>query len=212
VHAILAQFGLSDETRVPVLPAAPLIERVWLANPWPIVILLIVLAAATFVVLNARGRAVRGLAIAAAFLLAAVGAYVTSMLVETDREAISSATRELVRATAAADRAALGELLSDDLSMRVTRVPRSADKSETIALIERLVAGQYGVSGATVLECQATLDGPRLGRTHVRVRTTSQVGVLPSWWRIDWVLEDDRSWRARRIEALWIPGVPNPGG
>lgn len=212
VPVVLAQFDFDAGASVAPLPSAPFLERFVLENPWPAVILLGLLAIAVFVVLNTRAKVRQGLIAAGVMMALAGGCYLASVLVTTPREQMKRATRELVGATARVDLIELDRLLADDLSVRVTGLARSAGKSETMDAVENRLGRQYRVKEHAILETQATLDGPRLGRTQVRVRVGSEYGVLPSWWRVDWELGPDEEWRARRIEALWIPGVPNPGG
>lgn len=209
---VLAQFDFAPGPVVPPLPPAPFFHRFVLENPWPAVLLLVLLGIAVLVVLNARAKLRTGLIAASVLFALAGGCYLTSALVTTHREQMKLATRELVGATARVDLVGLDRLLSDDLSVRVTRLSRSAGKRETIDAVESMLGRQYRVREHSILEIQATLDGPRLGRTQVRVRVASDFGDLPSWWRVDWELGADGAWQARRIEALWIPGVPNPGG
>lgn len=198
--------------RVPPLPKAPLIERFVLENPWPGVVLLLLAALAGFAALNARARLRDAMLVSTALLLAAVGLLIISARVQTPREQIFAETGALVAAVAKVNLPQLDRMLSDDLSVRVTRVPRSADKHAVMDLVESILGRQYQVRDCFILEMQATIDGPRLGRSQVRVRADSAYGSIPSWWRVDWELAADGRWRVRRIEALWIPGVVNPAG
>jgi hypothetical protein len=212
MSAILAQFNILEGADIPPLPSAPAIERLLLANPWPATTVLVLLAIAVFVVLNARGKLRQG-AIAAGVLAAlAALAFGLSTLIETDREALKMQTNALVSAVIQVDRPEMEKLLEDDLSMRATRIPRNADKQQVINTVESVLGGLYQVTDHDILETQAAIYGPRVGSTQVRVRVASEFGALPSWWRIDWKRGDDGFWRASRIEALWIPGIPNPGG
>lgn len=210
--AVLAQFDFDAGGKVPPLPNAPFFERFVLENPWPAVMLLAMLGIALLAILNARARLKAGLMVGGALFALAGSCYLASVLVTTPREHMKRATRELVGAAARVNLGELDRLLSDELTVRVTRLSRSAGKRDTMEAVEAMLGNQYRVREHTILETQATLDGARLGRTQVRVRVTSDYGPLPSWWRVDWELGSDGRWRARRIEALWIPGVPNPGG
>lgn len=210
--AILAQLDFMGGANIPPLPGAPLIERFFLTNPWPMMVIMAIAAIAVFVVLNARGKIKVALISAAVLLAAAAAIVLVATLIQTDREHMQARTRELVKAVAEVDRPALESLFSDDLTIRVFRVPPDADKDQIIAAVETQIGRLYKVNDYAVLEVQATLDGPRVARTQTRVRVGSDMGAIPSWWRLDWVLENDAVWRVRRIEALWIPGVPNPGG
>lgn len=210
-NAVLAQLDFAAPN-IPKLPAPPLLERILFDNPWALVIVLALAAVVLFIVLNGRGKLRAGLLTAAALLLAAGGAYLTSVLVTTPREQIKQATRELVDATAGVRLNDLERLLDDDLVLRVFGVPRDAGKTETLAAVDKRLGSQYVIREHSIQEMDATIDGPRVGRTHVRVHVASDMGALSSWWRVDWERGEDDVWRARRIEALWIPGIPNPGG
>lgn len=212
MSAVLAQLNLFEGASVPPLPSSPLIERILLDNPWPTVVAMLLVGVVGFLILNQRGRAKHGLVVFGAALVAAAGAFVCAMVVETDREAMKRRSRELIGAVARVEVESLEELLDGDMELNVTQVGRGVGKEQTIASVRRYLGSVYPVREHTILELQSTLDGPRLGRTQVRVRVTSDVGVLPSWWRVDWLRDTDGTWRARRIEALWIPGVSRPGG
>jgi hypothetical protein len=209
--AFLAQLNLQSPV-IPPLPAPPLVERLTLEDPIAGVVLLLALAVALFFVLNARGRIRQACAAAGALALLAAGLLALASFVDTDREIIAARTRELVAAVSAADRAQMDQLLADDLTVRVTRVPPGASKEVVMATVESEVRTLYHASEHEVLDLQAAMYGPRVGRTQTRVRVGSEYGAIPSWWRLDWQRGNDGRWRATRIEALWIPGVPNPAG
>lgn len=212
MSAVFAQFNMLQGVEIPPLPPAPAMERLLLANPWPAVIVLILLAIAAFVILNARGRLRQG-SIAAGILLVLAGlAFGIATLVQTDHENLKAQTRALVSAVVEVNRSEMENLLDEDLTMRATRLPANADKQQVIDTVESVLGNQYRASDHDILELQAAIFGPRVASTQVRVRVASEFGAIPSWWRIDWKRGDDGQWRATRIEALWIPGIPNPGG
>lgn len=211
MSAILAQFGL-DAPNIPPLPSPPPIAHFLLENPIPGVALLVLIAVVLFLILNSRGKIKPAIA-SAALLIALAGAlFAVATLIETDREIIKARTRELVAAVARVDRSGMHEVMSEDITPHVTKVRRDATRDELIARVEEYVGGVYGATGHDILDLQAAMYGPRVGRTQTRVRVSSPLGTVPSWWRIDWQLENDGVWRASRIECLWLPGIPNPGG
>jgi hypothetical protein len=212
MSAVFAQSGIFEGASVPPLPASPLIERVLLENPWPSAVVCVLVGVVVFMMLNSRRKARLGLAIGALVFGLGVVAVVLAGLIETDREAIKRSSRALVAAVASVDVAALERLLDEDMELRVTGVSRGAGKEQTIAAVQRYLGSMYSVREHRVLDLQSTLDGPRLGRTQVRVRVETDGGMLPSWWRLDWLRANDGSWTVRRIEAMWIPGVSSPGG
>jgi len=212
MSAILAQLNILEAAKIPALPSAPAIERLLLANPWPAMIVLVLIAITALIILNARGKLRQG-TIAAGILLALAGlAFALATLIETDRETLKAQTSALVAAVVEVNHAEMENLLDEDLSMRATRLPRNADKQQVIETVERVLGNVYQVTDHDILEIQAAMYGPRVGSTQVHIRVGSEYGAVPSWWRIDWKRSDDGFWRASRIEALWIPGIPNPGG
>lgn len=211
MSAVLAQFNF-EEAKIPPLPSPPPIAHFLLENPIPGVVLLILIAIVAFLVLNARGKVKPALLLAALLVTLAGVLFAVASVVQTDRETISARTRELVAVVAAVNRPGMEEILADGLVTRATRVPRDATKDQVIAIVESELGVKYQASSHEFLDLQAAMYGPRVGRTQARVRVSSDYGGIPSWWRIDWQLDDDGRWRASRIEALWIPGVPNPGG
>jgi len=211
MSAVLAQFSF-EEAKIPPLPTPPPVAHFLLENPIPGVVFLLLVAVVVFLMLNARGR-VRPALLSAALIVVLAGVlFAVASIVDTDRERISARTRELVGVVTAVDRAGMEEILADGLVTRATRVPRNATKDQVIAIVESEVGVKYRASAHEFLDLQAAMYGPRVGRTQTRVRVSSEYGGIPSWWLIDWHLEDDGIWRASRIECLWIPGIPNPGG
>ncbi len=210
--AILAQLDFINGGSIPPLPSAPIIERLFLANPWPTVLAIVLLAVTLFLVLNARGKIKPALVTSGTLAVLAIVAFFVSTSTVTDRERIKMRTVELIEAVAQVDLVVLHAILHEDLTTHATRVPKNATKADVIELVERIIGQTYSVTNHKVLDLQSTIYGPRVGRTQTRVRVGSEFGEIPSWWQIDWTRQEDGTWLVSRIEALWIPGVPNPGG
>lgn len=187
----------------PPLPRGSLFDRFLLENPWPTAVALVVFAAAVLASSNARGRLRQGLTAAAVCVAAAIGVWVLAFLVETPRERIRQRTADLVRVTVSADVAALDSMLDESVTLATVLSPSGIDKPGILRAVEQVLRGQYAIHDHRVLTTQATIDGPRVARSQVRVRVTPEATRIPhsSWWRIDWIY-DGSQWRVTRIEAL----------
>lgn len=209
---------LAQNTTVAPLASPPLLPRLFLEQPLPVVLLLVVLAVAAFVVLNGRSKARQGMLGGAALVAAAAGVWLLARFVQTDREAIMAQTGRLVGSTVRSDTAAMDRILAADarlfpgVRIPMVDVPTQGwDKAGILKLAPENVS-RWQVEEAAVLEMQGRLDGPTSGRTQVRVRTlVSRVPVI-SWWRITWRQGPDGAWTASAIEPLEISGIPGIGG
>ncbi|MFI4915919.1 MAG: hypothetical protein ACIAS6_05350 [Phycisphaerales bacterium JB060] len=193
------------------LPPAPLLERFLLEQPLLPVIVLALLAIIAVVAFFGRSQRRRGLLVAGILIAIAGAVYATASLVTTEREHLQARTVELIGATAQADTAALQDLLTEDASLRVTgelsRVLQPLDGREAIldAATYRL-RGRYTIDGWSIRDSQATIDGPNVGRTLVRVGVdaSSFSRTHYSWWRLHWERGPGGVWRCFEIEPRWI--------
>lgn len=202
--------------RVEPLPGAPLLESVLFERPWVVVVALLVGAVVVLFVFNARGRAKHGAMAAAALALVAAAIWGIAATVVTHRERLEARTRELVEATATADVAALDRILAPNARAFYSAAPRGMDREAILDWVSINLGGRggYGIRSHRVPEVQATLDGERVGRTQVRVIVTVAdrfgEGPVDSWWRVDWNLDDDGTWRPIGIRPLMVFGRADP--
>lgn len=196
---------------VPALPGAPAVEVLLFESPTPAIIALVVAGLAAFFAMRARGQAGRGALVGGGLALVAAGLVAMASLVVTPREAMSTRTRELVRAVATVDVATLRELLAPDARMINDRFPLLRDidassRDEILANVQEHLGREHAVQDWAILKMQAKRDGPNAGRTQTQVRVDAG-GPNFSWWRIDWRLEEDGQWRVIGIEPLFIGGL-----
>ena len=193
----------SDQPPPAALPGSPLFDHLVLERPFALVIVLCLTAGISFMVAAARNRRRAGATIAALLLLAAAGVFALSTLVQTPREALAARTRTLIGAIATVDTAALDDLLAHNAVMRYAFARGGIGKDAIIAHVKRYLGADYALASHSVREMQATLDGPRVGRTQVRVRAVSTAGPrLTSWWLLDWTQDADGTWRVTQIQPL----------
>lgn len=215
LHTLLAQF-LPPPAKVPPLPSPPLLPRLFLEQPTPLAVALVIATIVSMAVLNRRGKAVQG-TVAAAFGVLVAAVIILATAVQTDRERIAAATEDLVNAAAAVDQTALDRMLAPDVRLlaqaRINeQVQREGpkltdsgwDKATILAQADEYLKGPFKVSSAAVLETQALLDGPTSGRTQVRVRAVPEIYNFPviTWWRVTWRKGSDGQWQAIAIEPL----------
>ncbi|MDX2016295.1 MAG: hypothetical protein SFY95_01490 [Planctomycetota bacterium] len=190
------------------LPTGPLWERWLLESPWPTAGLLVLAGLVAFALLNRAGRA--GAAIASALTALALGAgvIVLANIVTTEREALRARSFSIVAAVAARDQALVGTLLAPNA--RLTKWPLALTGRD--AIVER-VGSVPAIHEWALLEAQASLDGPAVGRTQIKLRITPDQTRAPnlSWWRLDWQRDAQGQWVVIQIEPLAVHGITNIG-
>ncbi len=212
----LSQISLGDPASVRPLPARPFLSHLFLENPMPLVGVCVAGAIVAFFVLNARGRAALAVIVGLVLATLAGGFYSIAAAVRTDHEALDEQSARLVDAAATLDFAALRDVLSPEARIESTiaqsEIPLAKGREAIVDAVRSTLGGTYSVKEHATLEVQATLDGPQVGRTQVRVRVTPSGGMYEvpmfSWWRIDWRRGGDGEWHAVVIEplAIWWPG------
>ncbi|MBM4107401.1 MAG: hypothetical protein FJ255_01065 [Phycisphaerae bacterium] len=204
---------LVQVTPPPDLPRPPLWEALLFERPLPAVVALLLVAAIVAWTGLAGGRR-RALLIALAMAALAPAWCALAVLVTTDREAVARRSRDLVRAVADVRVADVARILDQDATLAYFRAPAGLDRDGILREVERTLGGAYRVNEARVGRVQATLDGPDLARTQVKVTVVPEATAYPhlSYWRLDWRRGDDGVWRVFAIEPLAIAGVRAPGG
>ena len=188
---------------VPSLPDPPMIEHYLFESPGLGVVALVIIGIGAFVVLNRRAQPARGIAGGGVCVLLAAAWWATASLVTTPREVLIARSVVLVDLAGSGDSDEIALMLDEQI--RVVAWRDSAGREKLLDDLERVVRGRGGVESARVVASSGTLDGPNVGRTHVRIRVEASSLAPPlSWWRIDWVLRGDQ-WRAVRLEWLDAP-------
>lgn len=193
------------------LPPPPLLERFLFEQPLLPIAVLVLLAIIAVVAFASRNQRRRGLLVAGVLVAVAAGVYLASMLVTTERETLLGRTEVAIGATAQVEVDAMSEILTEDAYLRTTgaiaRVqPPVEGRTEIIDLAARRLQSRYRVSQWEILDRQATIDGPNLGRTLVRVGVDVDgfSRTHYSWWRLHWERGPDGVWRCFELEPLWI--------
>ena len=184
------------------LPTGPLVHRVLLENPWPLIAVLSVTAILALVVGNARGQLKRGGGIAVACFAVAALLWIIAAMVETTRETLKRRTIELVGVTAAADLPRLDAMLDGSAQLFTSQHRGGAGKDQILRATAEFLDGVYRVREHQVGQLEAVVDGANVARTQARVRVvTDSTGPFVSWWLIDWRLDGDQ-WRVTGIRAV----------
>lgn len=186
------------------LPKPPALERYLFEQPLPTMVVLSAGAVVAIVVFHRRAQLRRGLLIAGACLALAAGAYALAQAVVTEREILQRESVELVRHVTRADLPRLERVLHPDVTLVAnTRAWGELDRRGILGRVNGLL--KTADLRAGVLENQAVLDGPNVGRTQLRVRVQDPNYIDLAWWRIDWRREPNGYWRVVRIERLAAP-------
>ncbi|UYV13969.1 MAG: hypothetical protein NCW75_06680 [Phycisphaera sp.] len=193
------------------LPPPPLLERFLFEQPLLPIAVLVLLAIIAVVAFASRNQRRRGLIVAGVLVAVATGVYLASMLVTTERETLLERTEVAIGATAQVEVDAMSEILTEDAYLRtagaIARVQLPVEgRTEIIDLAARRLQSRYRVGQWEILDRQATIDGPNLGRTLVRVGVDVDgfSRTHYSWWRLHWERGPDGVWRCFELEPLWI--------
>jgi hypothetical protein len=179
--------------------------------------MLIIAGIVTFIILNRRGKLRQGMLVGTGLIVVGIGVWILAAAVQTDREAITTQTRDLIGATARAQTTDLDRLLAPDarlfVSIRIPGVTISSaglDKADILKKVKQELGQAHTVSECAILETQAVIDAPGSGRSQVRVRAVIDSFPTFSWWKVTWGRGNDGPWRATAIQPLDV-GFPGTG-
>lgn len=196
------------------LPAAPLLERFLFEQPLLPVAVLVLLAVIAVIAFAGRNQRRRGMMVAGVLVAGAGVIYLVSTLVTTEREELLQRTEVLIGATARVDSSVLADMLTADAAMRTSGglsrwVPSIEGRAEIIDGASRNLQGSYRVREWEILDRQAAIDGPNVGRSLIRVgvEVDGFSRTHYSWWRLHWERGPDGQWRCFEIEPRWILGA-----
>ncbi len=205
MQKILAQLDNLIPPDPPPLGSPPLLQRLVLEQPLPLVALLVLAGFGLMYYLNSRGQGRRALVAGFGLILAGAAVWVLGSVVTTRRERLMTATADLVGVTARLDEAGMDRLLADDVHLfsRLRAagfsVAAGGVDKETLMSLARGALTQYPVREQYVSRLQAEVTGPSTGRSQVLVRVVVGDGSFSmphlSWWRIVW-REQGGQWRA----------------
>ncbi|MFK7758367.1 MAG: hypothetical protein AB8C13_00290 [Phycisphaerales bacterium] len=204
------QSALFEPTNLPEIePSSPLTSAMF-ESPLIAMVGLVLMGVLLLLALRSRAQIKAGLIAFLCSLLLAGGLWVSSTLVETDRESVSNIARQLVDATATGDRSRLESIMIP--SITVTASFASAQgRDKVVDLAAKRVPPI--VDSYTIPEIRADLPGPRVARTMIKIRAKSDSAPLgSSWWMVNWQRSspDSSDWLATSIQPVWIQGISSP--
>lgn len=192
----------------PPLPAGPVWERLVLEEPLMLTAALLGGALLGFFLLNRRGKAGKGFAVAGGLGLLTALLWLVAGRVSTEREQVAEAGAALVDAAARADVAALAGMLDESAVAYAREFPAGISKDRILAEVRRTLGERFQVKEQEVLASQAAIDGPGVARAQLKVRVVESGTGLPftSWWRLDLRRDGAGRWLTTGIRPLhpWI--------
>lgn len=221
MSATLAQIT-PNPPKLRSMPEAPIPTMLLLENPWILAGVLTLTALGALVILNSRGKARLGLITAGIAAAVAAAVVLIASAITTDRESIRRRTSELIDAIARADATAVDRLLAPVATAGAEGrfgVEFTRDELLDEVRAARANAGAYrsadgiGVLEYRIREIRAGLASPTIGRTQANVVITPSASNFPTgtWWELDWDKHPDGSWKVRRVELVWVAGIPGIG-
>lgn len=199
----------------PPLPDPSWFDRLILESPGALVLGIVLLVIGGVIAGRRAAWGNRVLAIAGTVALLGIGIIAVSILVQTDREEITSRTERITAAVVNANRQEMESLLGANLQVTYFGAPQGMNKQETIERVTTLhTTGILAGVKAGVSAVQAAADNQRFGRSQVKVSASGDItGGYPtiSWWKLEWEKVDDE-WKVIAVEPISIPGIKNPTG
>jgi hypothetical protein len=177
-----------------------------LENPWPLAVVLVIVAATIFRL--AVHRDDRRLLIPAATVFIVAGVtLVIGLLVETSGEAAADRTRAFV---AAASDGRIDEMLvslDPDATLHIGRIESPGLPIEELRRMIDALGSRHRIEQNTItlLNSVGTGSNTALVELACLTRTTSSLGTVPTRWLLEW----DRGsgdWQVRSITAISIAG------
>ena len=184
-------------------------------NPWPLGIVLAVLAAGTLIHALREGLPSR-LRIAAALAIASGAVFVIEAFVTTPSEHAARVTRAFIDAAEAGDVTTAVGLLADDASMSFgdPRAP-GIGHDALLGIIDQL-AGRYRVATNRITRFEPGEIGPDEGEVQFGCLTElergADFGPTPSAWIVRVHRDDDEVWRIRRLTMESVAGRRGESG
>lgn len=197
------------EPAMPSVPDAPFLERWVTGTGYAGAGLLAAVGVVAYLVLSRTPRARMAVpALIGLWLMGGV-VLVIGTVVQTPRESLRAAARDLVEAAVTGDTARLGPMLHENARVR-TRYASAEGRERILPLVGRV---EYRIRSHSVRRVEVDLRGPRVARTHVRLSVTSDTLPPASIWTVDWQrVSDDAPWVVTLIEPFWIQGMTDPAG
>lgn len=197
------------------LPDASWFDRLVLESPGAIVAGIALLVVALILVGRRAAWGKRAVLIGACSAALGIGIIALSLVIQTDREAITQSSERITLAVANADRPVMEDLLASNLTVTYFGAPQGIGKKETIERVTTLrTNGVLAGVKATVDRIEASADNQRFGRSQVKVSASGDItGGYPtmSWWKLEWE-KIDGTWKVVSVEPISIPGISNPSG
>ena len=184
-----------------------LITRYVLENPWPLMIILLLLAGGGiwFAIQRDDQKLLR---IPVACLIGAVAVYLTATFVTTSGEKVAAATRQFVQHAEEGRSSDMISMLASNATLHVGRAGSSGQPLEDLERELQTLDGQHRITSNRITQ----LDTASQGRDTILVTlscftsTESSYGSVPSSWLLEWTRTPDGAWQIRRLTALRIAG------
>ena len=190
----------------PPLPDPPLLAHYLFENPWPVVAALVLVAAVTYAVLNARGKLQRARQIAGLLALLAAAVWGIANLVKTQREQALEITARLVADVAKGNAQGVAATLAPGAVVYSDQYPKGQGKDLILEKITLFFgpSGQFPLQDAAVVESQAAITNPTLAQVQVKVRVEPKDFGYPilSWWRLDLSPKAGGGWNVDGIRYM----------
>ena len=189
------------------LATSPLIQNLLLEDPWPLGLMLIVIACVLLFLSSQRGDK-KLLRLAGLAALLAIALFVISSMIETTREHIISQTEKLIAHTAPLDVAAFKALVSPRVIVTVgddSSAPTLTGE-EVFTRLEKSVQS-YPIKEQSIIEIDAELRPGDFAICQFDVRSDGHGGRVMTRWLLTWQQQPTGDWLVTQVQWLDCPGI-----
>lgn len=137
--------------------------------------------------------------------LLAVGVYVLSSVVTTDREHVEQRTREVIAATAPLDVAVLRDAMAPSASVTL---PNGVPLPMSLALSDELASrvDRYALTDQTIKAIHVEKTGPDTAVARLGLRSSVYDDNVNTEWQLTWRRPPGEPWRIVAVEWLLFQG------
>ena len=187
--------------------ADDLITRYVLENPWPLVIILLLIAGAgTYIAIQRDDQKLLRLPLS--FVIGAIAVFLAARFFTTPGEEVAAATRQFVQHAEDGRSADMISMLAPNATLHVGRAGSTGlpledleRELQTLDTRHRIISNQI-----TQLDTEQESADRILVTLSCYTSTESSYGSVPSSWLLEWIPTSNGGWEIRRLTALRIAG------
>ena len=184
-----------------------LITRYVLENPWPLVIILLLIAGAgTYLAIQRDDQKLLRLPLS--FVIGAIAVFLAARFFTTPGEHAAAATRQFVQHAEEGRSSDMINMLAPNATLHVGRAGSSGLPLDDLERELQTLDGQHRIKSNQITQLDTADQGDYtvLVTLSCFTSTESSYGSVPSSWLLEWTRTANGVWQIRRLTALRIAG------